>query len=78
MIPIHDSNIVRLVPESTRVTDLIRSGKRLIWRQAAARYTEQDKAMSVTEMRNARREAEYVQRRNGVKEARLQLWKVPS
>lgn len=32
--------------------------------------------MSVAQAANARREAEYVARRNGLKEPLLQLWKV--
>lgn len=32
--------------------------------------------MSVQQAKNARREAEYVAKRNGVKEALLQLWRV--
>ncbi|WP_043530429.1 hypothetical protein [Litchfieldella xinjiangensis] len=74
MIPIHRGNVVTLVQESARVADLVPAGQRLIWR----RRTEDDKPMSVGETANARREAEYVARRNGLKAPLLQLWKVPS
>lgn len=43
---------------------------------ATARRMEDDGPMSVEQVSNARREAEYVARRNGVKEPLLQLWKV--
>ncbi|MEC9483675.1 MAG: hypothetical protein UMU75_10210 [Halomonas sp.] len=42
----------------------------------ARRNAEDDGPMSVEQAANARREAEYVARRNGVKEPLLQLWKV--
>lgn len=42
---------------------------------ASARRHE-DGPMSVEQWNNARREAEYVARRNGLKEPLLQLWKV--
>lgn len=43
---------------------------------ATARRSLDDGPMSVEQAANARREAEYVARRNGVKEPLLQLWKV--
>lgn len=41
-----------------------------------ARRTEQDKPMSVTELRNARRLADYIAKRQGVKEPLVQFWRV--
>lgn len=43
-----------------------------------ARRQEDDGPMSVEQAANARREAEYVARRNGIKEPLLQLWKISS
>lgn len=43
-----------------------------------ARRHEDDGPMSVEQAANARREAEYVARRNGIKEPLLQLWKISS
>lgn len=75
MIPISTGgNVVMLVDERVRVADLVPQGRRLIWR----RRTQHDKPMSVQDSMNARRESEYVARRNGVKAPLLQLWKVPS
>lgn len=51
---------------------IYRSGHTL----ATARRMEDDGPMSIEQISNARREAEYVARRNGVKEPLLQLWKV--
>lgn len=79
MIPIRHGNVVSLVSESARVADLIKqNGKALVWkRQPAARRSTADKALSVADSMNARREAEYVARRNGQKAALIQLFKVP-
>lgn len=79
MIPISTGgNVVMVVDERVRVADLVKSGQRLRWLRPAARRTEADKPLSVADAANARREAEYVARRNGVKAPLLQLWKVPS
>ncbi len=43
---------------------------------AAARRQDDEGPLSVEQAANARREAEYVARRNGIKEPLLQLWKV--
>lgn len=43
-----------------------------------ARREPDEGPMSVEQAANARREAEYVARRNGIKEPLLQLWKVGS
>ncbi|MBZ9556920.1 MULTISPECIES: hypothetical protein [Modicisalibacter] len=43
---------------------------------ATTRRDEDDGPMSLEQAANARREAEYIARRNGVKEPLLQLWKV--
>ncbi len=79
MIPISTGgNVVMLVDEHVRVADLVKSGQRLRWLRPAARRTEADKPQTVAERQNARREADYIARRNGIKPALLQLWKVPS
>jgi len=69
MIPVHHGNIVRLWDESTPVAHIVGRGQRLLWRRRTS-------AISVQDARNARREAEYVARRNGQKEPLLQLWRV--
>ena len=43
---------------------------------ATARRQDDEGPLSVEQAANARREAEYVARRNGIKEPLLQLWKV--
>lgn len=43
---------------------------------ATTRREEDDGPMSLEQAANARREAEYIARRNGIKEPLLQLWKV--
>jgi hypothetical protein len=43
---------------------------------AVAQRQPNDGPMSVTQAANARRDAEYLARRNGLKEPLLQLWKV--
>ncbi|WP_136066816.1 hypothetical protein [Modicisalibacter radicis] len=43
---------------------------------ATARRLDDEGPLSVEQAANARREAEYVARRNGIKEPLLQLWKV--
>jgi len=43
---------------------------------ATARRQDDEGPLSVKQAANARREAEYVARRNGIKEPLLQLWKV--
>jgi len=74
MIAINDGNVTHLVTESTRIIDVAAQyGRALKWRRMSAT----DKPMSVEESRNARREAEYIQRRNGQKAALIQLFKVP-
>ncbi|MBK1691109.1 hypothetical protein [Ectothiorhodospira mobilis] len=78
MIPIHQGKVVRLVDRKTRVVDLIREqGRALVWRRkAVSRRAPEDGPATAAEAANARREAEYVSRRNGVKPALLQLWRV--
>ncbi|MCE8034584.1 hypothetical protein EKK97_13865 [Billgrantia tianxiuensis] len=79
MIPIKNGgNVVMLVDERVRVADLVKSGQRLRWLRPAARRTAEDKPLSVAERENARREADYIARRNGVKPAHLQLWRFDS
>ncbi|EPC01545.1 hypothetical protein L861_16875 [Litchfieldella anticariensis FP35 = DSM 16096] len=43
-----------------------------------ARREPDEGPMSVEQAANARREAEYVARRNGIKEPLLQIWKISS
>lgn len=78
MIPVHQGKVVHLVDRKSRVVDLIREqGRALVWRRkAVSRRTPEDGPASTAEAANARREAEYVSRRNGVKPALLQLWRV--
>jgi len=75
MIPIHHGNVVQLVHEQARVVDVIKQGQRLLWRRPAARRDSADKAMTAADISNAKREAEYVARRNGIKAPLLQLWR---
>ncbi|MCD6006867.1 hypothetical protein [Halomonas sp. IOP_31] len=78
MIAIHRGQVTELVHESTRVADLIRKhGQSPVWKRSpVSRQDDDDKPLSVQDALNARRESEYVARRNGVKEPRLQLWKI--
>ncbi len=77
MIPIHQGKVVHLVNRRTRVVDLVREqGRALVWRRKAiSRRAIEDGPANTTEAANARREAEYVSRRNGLKPALLQIWK---
>jgi hypothetical protein len=76
MQAINTGQVTELVAPETKVTDLMRKyGKAIVWRRtAASRRSVEDKPMSVQDTLNARREANYVARRNGVKEPLLQLW----
>ena len=69
MIPVHHGNIVRLWDESTPIAHIVGRGQRLLWRRRTG-------AISVQDAKNARREASYVAKRNGVKEPLLEIWRV--
>ncbi|MDW5376545.1 hypothetical protein R6258_06390 [Halomonas sp. HP20-15] len=66
--------------QSTTETAHPHSGIGMIYKTghtiATARRQDDEGPLSVEQAANARREAEYVARRNGVKEPLLQLWKV--
>ncbi|TDX30794.1 hypothetical protein DFO67_10449 [Modicisalibacter xianhensis] len=76
MQAINTGPVTELIAPETKVADLIRKyGKAIVWRsRPATRRSVEDKPMSVQQSMNARREAEYVARRNGQKEALIQIW----
>lgn len=78
MIAISEGAVTRLIPESTRVIDLLlQYGRMPVYRKSPAMRTGADKPVTPQEQLNARRQAEYAQRLHGQKPAALQLWRAP-
>lgn len=69
MIPVHEGSVVRLWDETTPIAHIVGRGQRLRWRRRSA-------PISVQDAKNARREASYVAKRNGVKEPLLEIWRI--
>lgn len=79
MIPIKEGAVTRLVPESTRVVDVINEhGRGLVYRRkpSVRRDPAIDKPLTLQEARNSRRLASYAERLNGTKPNVIQLWEV--
>ncbi|MBF57699.1 MAG: hypothetical protein CME80_08275 [Halomonas sp.] len=78
MIPIKQDGVTRLVPETTRVVDLLKQyGRMPVYRKTPARRSADDKPADHQERLNSKRLAAYAQRLQGVKPALLQLWCAP-
>ena len=78
MIAIKQGDVTRLIPESTRVVDLLKqSGRMPVYRKTPARRSVADKAVDQQEQRNARRRVAYAERLYGLKPAHLQIWSAP-
>ncbi|WP_252108953.1 MULTISPECIES: hypothetical protein [unclassified Halomonas] len=77
MIPVKDGAVTRLIPESTRVVDLLREyGCMPVFKRSAARRGCDDKPATFSDRMNDKRRAAYSQRANGQRPAHLQLWTV--